>query len=389
MDFQDRELHKGGGQDEQDLDAASGSMRRIYDTRTAYDENDDEVIQDQPGGIGARHGEAVCITNFKPINFQDVANQLLGLLYLEALQVYTRQITSRSLRIKSDPRDSELMQFAPGGKRVLEKEFSHHIRGLHYRIGEASNPGPKEHQKQKKISDYINYNQAEKDAKSIWCEEKGYRIENIAGDGNCLYTCLGKSKRIDGNRVRQIMRDNADRLWAEVMKHDEASEDLEEFKNKTMDRTIWGQFEQIIIWSRIYQIRIEVYSHSMTTQIINGDEYNIKNDCIRLLHCNKSKWGDVENHYDLLHELPRPICNNKSYERRTEGQQAEYDEKKKRIATNSFWQTKIGEDKKINFINRESKTWGNEQDKNTQNDMYASNKPPKHIKNGRMYKEEK
>jgi hypothetical protein len=121
MDFQDRELHTGGGQDEQDLDAASGSMRRIYDTRTAYDENDDVDIQDQPGGIGARHGGGVCITNFKPINFQDVANQLLGLLYLEALQVYTRQITSRSLRIKSDPRDSELMQIAHGGKRAVEK----------------------------------------------------------------------------------------------------------------------------------------------------------------------------------------------------------------------------------------------------------------------------
>ena len=32
------------------------------------------------------------------------------------------------------------------------------------------------------------------------------------------------------------------------MKHDEAFEELEDFKSRTLDSTIWGQFEQIVIW---------------------------------------------------------------------------------------------------------------------------------------------
>eukprot|EP00972_Heterocapsa_arctica_P094158 13885438-Heterocapsa_arctica.AAC.1 len=51
-------------------------------------------------------------------------------------------------------------------------------------------------------------------------EKKGYTIENIAGDGHCLYACLGISRKLTGDKVRQIIHDNTDRLWNTHMQHD-------------------------------------------------------------------------------------------------------------------------------------------------------------------------
>eukprot|EP00972_Heterocapsa_arctica_P100431 14810506-Heterocapsa_arctica.AAC.1 len=82
----------------------------------------------------------------------------------------------------------------------------------------------------------------------MWCKEKGYTVENIAGDGNCLYACLGRSRQLSGYRVRQIIQDNADRLWSTHMQHDVDETELESFKEKTMDRAEWGGHEHIIMW---------------------------------------------------------------------------------------------------------------------------------------------
>eukprot|EP00972_Heterocapsa_arctica_P024423 3603939-Heterocapsa_arctica.AAC.1 len=68
-----------------------------------------------------------------------------------------------------------------------------------------------------------------------------------------------------------------------------------------MDRTEWGAYEQIILWCKIYQIKIEIYCYRMNMQTIDGDEFILDKECVRLLYCNKSKWGDTENHYDLMH----------------------------------------------------------------------------------------
>eukprot|EP00972_Heterocapsa_arctica_P030585 4502146-Heterocapsa_arctica.AAC.1 len=64
----------------------------------------------------------------------------------------------------------------------------------------------------------------------MWRKEKGYTIENIAGDGNCLCACLGRSRKLTGDRVRQIMHDNADRLWSAHMQHDADGTELASFK---------------------------------------------------------------------------------------------------------------------------------------------------------------
>eukprot|EP00972_Heterocapsa_arctica_P111719 16427715-Heterocapsa_arctica.AAC.1 len=89
-----------------------------------------------------------------------------------------------------------------------------------YRIGEASNPGPGTNSKQSKLGDYFHQHLTKKDDKDMWCEEKGYTIENIAGDGNCLYASLDRSRKLTGDRVRQTIHDNADKLWSTHMEHD-------------------------------------------------------------------------------------------------------------------------------------------------------------------------
>eukprot|EP00972_Heterocapsa_arctica_P056652 8362182-Heterocapsa_arctica.AAC.1 len=105
----------------------------------------------------------------------------------------------------------------------------------------------------------------------MWCKEKGYTIENIAGEGNCLYACLGRSRKLTGDRVGQIIHDNADRLWSSDMQHDVDETELTSFKDRTMDKTEWGAYEQIILWSKMYQIKIYMYCYSMNTQTIDGD----------------------------------------------------------------------------------------------------------------------
>eukprot|EP00972_Heterocapsa_arctica_P107700 15863325-Heterocapsa_arctica.AAC.2 len=69
------------------------------------------------------------------------------------------------------------------------------------RIGEASNPGPVHQNKQasqRKLGNFFVKNQRHIDTKSEWCKDKGFRIHNIKGDGNCLFTCLGKDMEMNG-----------------------------------------------------------------------------------------------------------------------------------------------------------------------------------------------
>eukprot|EP00972_Heterocapsa_arctica_P018467 2728233-Heterocapsa_arctica.AAC.1 len=82
----------------------------------------------------------------------------------------------------------------------------------------------------------------------MWCKEKGYTIENIAGDGSCLYACLSRSRELTGDRVRQIIDDNAYRLWSTHTQHDADETKLASLKERTMDRTEWGAYGQIILW---------------------------------------------------------------------------------------------------------------------------------------------
>eukprot|EP00972_Heterocapsa_arctica_P039138 5764346-Heterocapsa_arctica.AAC.1 len=54
--------------------------------------------------------------------------------------------------------------------------------------------------KQRKLGDFSIIITHKKDDEDMWYKEKGYTIENIAGDGNCLYACLGRSRKLTGER---------------------------------------------------------------------------------------------------------------------------------------------------------------------------------------------
>eukprot|EP00972_Heterocapsa_arctica_P065316 9643534-Heterocapsa_arctica.AAC.1 len=84
-----------------------------------------------------------------------------------------------------------------------------------------------------------------KDARAEWCREKRFIIERIRGDGNCLYTCLGKSVDLDGDQIRQIIVDRADECCKDLMEYDIDGSALAHSIEHTKDRTERGRAEHI------------------------------------------------------------------------------------------------------------------------------------------------
>eukprot|EP00972_Heterocapsa_arctica_P071222 10520534-Heterocapsa_arctica.AAC.1 len=79
-------------------------------------------------------------------------------------------------------------------------------------------------------------------------------------------------------------------------------------------------------------------------QTIDGDGFVLDKECIRLLYRNKSKWGDTENHYDLMHPTFQQFCKTKNYSRRSEMQQVEHHKQEDKHNTDRHRQTLIGEE---------------------------------------------
>ena len=67
----------------------------------------------------------------------------------------------------------------------------------------------------------------------------------------------------------------------------------------------------------------------MNTQIVDGDEFMVEKEVIRLLYCNQHKWGDLANHYDLMHPIPQHTCKGRTYDRRSEEEQQTYNKDNK------------------------------------------------------------
>eukprot|EP00972_Heterocapsa_arctica_P098827 14581609-Heterocapsa_arctica.AAC.1 len=59
-------------------------------------------------------------------------------------------------------------------------------------------------------------------------------------------------------------------------------------------------------------------------QTIDGDEFTQDKECILLLYCNKRRWGEPGNHYDLMHPTVQQVGQIKKYTRRNDLQQAEH-----------------------------------------------------------------
>eukprot|EP00972_Heterocapsa_arctica_P115478 16447938-Heterocapsa_arctica.AAC.1 len=71
------------------------------------------------------------------------------------------------------------------------------------------------------------------DSNSEWCKALGYKIHNIRGDGNCLYTSLGKDLETTGNQVREISMEKANLYWTDIFEVDTDGEEFINLLNET------------------------------------------------------------------------------------------------------------------------------------------------------------
>eukprot|EP00972_Heterocapsa_arctica_P112212 16430541-Heterocapsa_arctica.AAC.1 len=95
-------------------------------------------------------------------------------------------------------------------------------------------------------------------------------MESIKGDGNCLHACLGKSRKLSGNQVRQIAHSRAAEFWQQNMDYDIDGSGLANFLEQTLDTKEWG---------------VMVMSLSQT-----------KSASACFIVCNHGKWGEQANH---------------------------------------------------------------------------------------------
>eukprot|EP00972_Heterocapsa_arctica_P055061 8120863-Heterocapsa_arctica.AAC.1 len=85
-----------------------------------------------------------------------------------------------------------------------------------------------------------------KDERAEWCREKGFVIQRVRGDGNCLYTCLGKSINLEGDQTRHLLIEKVNGCWDKIMEHDLDGSGLAHFIEGPGDINKWGGAEQIV-----------------------------------------------------------------------------------------------------------------------------------------------
>eukprot|EP00972_Heterocapsa_arctica_P012978 1906784-Heterocapsa_arctica.AAC.1 len=65
---------------------------------------------------------------------------------------------------------------------------------------------------------------------------------------------------MSGNQVRQIIHSKAELHWKQSMEYDIDGSGYDKFMEQTLDKQEWGGFEQIVIFSKIYGVQIEIHS---------------------------------------------------------------------------------------------------------------------------------
>eukprot|EP00972_Heterocapsa_arctica_P093120 13735060-Heterocapsa_arctica.AAC.1 len=109
----------------------------------------------------------------------------------------------------------------------------------------------------------------------------------------------------------------------------------------------------------------------MNTQTIDGVDFILDKECIILLYCNKRKWGDTENHYDLMHPTIQQICKTKTYTRRSELQHIEHQQQEDKTNGDRHRQTLIGEEQTKQTESFEAHRLGPKEDVNRLRDCTA------------------
>eukprot|EP00972_Heterocapsa_arctica_P021827 3209609-Heterocapsa_arctica.AAC.1 len=109
------------------------------------------------------------------------------------------------------------------------------------------------------------------DSKAEWCKALGLRIENIKGNGNSLYTSLGKALEMNGNQVRDSIMEKSNMHWSEVMYADIDGDEYINFLGETADRKQCGGARQVAIFARMENVRVDIHSYGNMVQTYDYD----------------------------------------------------------------------------------------------------------------------
>ena len=155
------------------------------------------------------------------------------------------------------------------------------------RVGEAKNPGPgagNSQVRQSKLADYgIGVHV---DARADGCRARGFEIERCRGDGNCLYTALGKSIGRGQSEVRADLVSYATKNWYGP-EDIGAVYSIEDFVAETGEEGVWGGEAQIIVWAEATGRRVVVHSLGDTEKVY-GDGFDT-----HLLYSNTTAGGET------------------------------------------------------------------------------------------------
>eukprot|EP00972_Heterocapsa_arctica_P027074 3982244-Heterocapsa_arctica.AAC.1 len=68
---------------------------------------------------------------------------------------------------------------------------------------------------------------------------------------------------MNGAQVRQHIIEQTNIHWQEIFEYDNPGEEFINFLQETADRTQWGGANQMTIFAKMENIKIQVYSHGM------------------------------------------------------------------------------------------------------------------------------
>eukprot|EP00972_Heterocapsa_arctica_P037974 5589168-Heterocapsa_arctica.AAC.1 len=101
-------------------------------------------------------------------------------------------------------------------------------------------------------------------------------------------------------------------------------------------------------------------------QTIDGDQFILDKESVILLYCNKNKWGDAENHYDLMYPIPQQLHKGKTYNRRSESQQMAFYKTEANHVSEKQKHTKFGEEQTEQDKSENQEFLGPKEDNKTQ-----------------------
>eukprot|EP00972_Heterocapsa_arctica_P038111 5612068-Heterocapsa_arctica.AAC.1 len=108
-------------------------------------------------------------------------------------------------------------------------------------------------------------------SKSEWCKALGFTTENIRGDGNCLYTSLGKTLEMNGNQVRDSIVEKSNMYWSDIFDVYIDGGEYINFLGETADKKQWGGARQVAIFAKMERVKIGVHSHGNLVQTYDYD----------------------------------------------------------------------------------------------------------------------